>query len=74
MNYEFALQGHILLKNEGGILPLDTTKKTFLVGAMSGGYQCQSGYEWASEGCSSLSSSLQKVRNTHILCTILYDK
>lgn len=30
---------------------------------MSGGYQCQSGYEWASEGCSALSSSLSKAAN-----------
>lgn len=30
---------------------------------MSGGYQCQSGYEWASEGCSALSSSLEKAAN-----------
>jgi hypothetical protein len=30
---------------------------------MSGGYQCQSGYEWASEGCSTLSSSLSKAAN-----------
>merc|ERR1712190_371430 len=30
MNYNMALQGHILLKHEGGILPLDTTKRTFV--------------------------------------------
>jgi beta-glucosidase len=63
MNYEMALQGHILLRNEKAMLPLDTTKRTFLVGPMSGGYQCQSGYETASEGCSSLSSSLAKAAN-----------
>ena len=57
------LQSHILLKNENNVLPLDTKKRTFLVGPMSGGYQCQSGYEWASEGCSSLSGSLSKAAN-----------
>jgi hypothetical protein len=45
---------------EGGILPLDTTKRTFLVGPMSGGFQCTSGYETATGSCSSLSASLSK--------------
>ena len=34
-----TLQSHILLKNENNVLPLDTKKRTFLVGPMSGGYQ-----------------------------------
>ena len=63
MNYEMALQGHILLRNEKAMLPLNTTKRTMLVGPMSGGYQCQSGYEDASEGCSALNSALERAAN-----------
>ena len=63
INYDMALQSHVLLKNEGGTLPLDTTKRTVLIGPMSGGYQCTSGYETATGGCSTLSGSLSKAAN-----------